>query len=433
MGFVLSDLSDGAVGAVGFGFYLVCLLLLVCAVRAFGQPKTGKTIACCLCAALPSFLLSGAISIYCARAYLNISVMPPFTAYALTLPMWSLLLLQALSFAAAAVLLVHLEKNVRRRLSAQSVCEGLDQLPDGICVSLPDGFPRLVNHRMQQISNAAFGTGVVDTLHLDRRLEAQELMPGCSLQAQDGNLFLLLPDNSVWQMKQQTIRVNDRDMTEMIAYDVTERYHDLAELRQRNERLAEVNRRLRDYLDNIDHIVREKEILSAKIRLHSNLGQSLLAVESFLAAEDSAREPVLRQLRQTVALLRNDSTAADTHVRDRMDALREAADAFDVALQIEGEIPPEHKKLLEIAIHECLMNTVKHAAGHRLDVRLEQAGKTVTVTLTNDGTLPDGPVLEAGGLANLRKLVEKQGGSMQIESAPVFRAVLRLNKQEDDL
>lgn len=430
MTLLLSALSDGAVGAVGFGFYLVCLLLLMCAVRAFGHPYTGKTILCCLAVFLPCFLLSGAIGIYCARDYLGVTSMPPFTARVLALPVWVLLLALVLFFAAAVVLLVRLERTVRRLLCAQSVCEGLDQLPDGVCVSLENGFPHLVNNQMQRISHLAFGTGVADTLRLDDRLASRDLLPGCGVDEQGGNRFLLLSDGSVWQLRQQTIGVNGRDMAEMIAYDVTQRYRDLLELERRNDRLAAVNRRLRDYLGNMERIVREKEILSAKIRLHSNLGQCLLAAENYLTNGETDRETVIRQLTQTVALLRNDSAATDARAGDRMDALFEAAKAVGVEICITGEIPARHRKLIEIAIHECLTNTVKHAGGRRLDVWIEREGETVVVTLTNDGAPPAGPVRETGGLSNLRKLIEKQGGVLQIESDPVFRAVLRL-KEED--
>ena len=432
MSLLLSDLPDGAIGLCGFGYYLVCLLLLVCAVRAFGHPKTGKHIACSLCALLPCFLISGDIGIYCAREYLGVTTMPPFTAFILAAPAWAIFLAELLGFALAAVLLVRLEKTVRRLLSARSVCEGLDQLPDGICVSLENGFPRLVNNQMQHIGNAAFGTGVADTLRLERRLEERDLMSGCRVDTQHGSRFLLLPDGGVWQLRQQTIRVKSRDMTETVAYDVTQRYHDLLELERRNERLAEVNRRLRNYLNDMDRIVREKEVLSAKIRLHSNLGQSLLAVQNFLTGGESSRETVIRQLKQTVALLQSDSTAEETGERSRMDAILEAAKAVGVEIRCSGEIPAEHKVLIEIAIHECLTNTVKHAAGHRLDVLVEWEGETVVVTLTNDGALPAGPVRESGGLSNLRKLTEKQGGVMRIESTPMFRCVLRLNKKEED-
>lgn len=430
MTFLLSDLSDSVIGVIGFGFYLICLLLLVCAVRAFGHPNTGKYIAFCLVAFVPSFLLSGAISIYCARGYLAITTMPPFTAHILALPVWFLLLLEVLSFAAAALLLFRLERTVRAELSAQSVCEGLDQLPDGVCVSLESGYPRLVNNQMQHISNVAFGTGVTDTLRLDRRLEARELSPGCGVDEQGGNRFLLLPDESVWQLRRQTIRVENRGMTETIAYDVTKRYHDLLELQQRNERLAAVNRQLRDSLDHMDRIVREKEILSAKIKLHSNLGQGLLAVETYLTGGETSRKTVIHQLTQTVALLHGDSTAAEEQTNGRLDALFEAAKAVGVEIKIDGDIPENHRQLIEIAIHECLTNTVKHAAGHRLDVAIRCDGETTTVVLTNDGAPPAGPIRETGGLANLRKLTEKKGGVLEIESAPVFCATLRL-KEED--
>ena len=308
-------------------------------------------------------------------------------------------------------------------MSAQSVCEGIDQLPDGVCVSLPNGFPRLVNDRMQRISNAAFGVGVLDARQLERRMERRAFQPGCRLEERDGNLFLCLPDGGVWQLKRQGVTVEGCEMTETIAYDVTERYNDLLELEQRNERLAEVNRQLHDVLGNMDRIVREKEILAAKIRLHGNVGQCLLSVQSYLTGGGISRETVTKELHNTVSLLRNN--VADEHTEDRMYALYEAAKTVDVTINLHGEIPPRWKELTEIAIHECLTNTVKYAGGHVLDVTIRQDDDAATVELTNDGRPPKGPINETGGLKNLRALAERQGGEMRVEWEPAFRLTLR--------
>ena len=81
--------------------------------------------------------------------------------------------------------------------------------------------------------------------------------------------------------------------------------------------------------------------------------------------------------------------------------------------------------MIEVAIHECLTNTVKHAGGRLLEVTVRQAENAVTVELTNDGAPPKGPVSETGGLKNLRALVENRGGRMTVESEPAFRLVLR--------
>ena len=428
---MMLDLSLSALRALGFLFYIIALLLLVCIVRAFGCSGTKKFI-----------LWSAPVFAFCAFASSVLHIytkidnitatadLKAFVIRALSLPVWAAAVAAALCLASAVVTLVRVEKTGGRELTAQSVCEGLDQLPDGICVSLPDGFPRLVNDQMQHISNAAFGEGVLDTVLLDKRVQQRAFQSDCRLDERNGNAFLCLPDGSVWQMIRRPLVAENRELTETIAYDVTKRYHDLLELQQRNERLAAVNRQLRDSLNHMDRIVREKEILSAKIKLHSNLGQGLLAVETYLTGGETSRKTVIRQLTQTVALLHGDSTSAEEQTNGRLDALFEAAKAVGVEIKIDGDIPELHRQLIEVAIHECLTNTVKHAAGHRLDVAIRRDGETTTVVLTNDGAPPAGPIRETGGLANLRKLTEKQGGVLEIERAPVFCATLRL-KEED--
>ena len=56
----------------------------------------------------------------------------------------------------------------------------------------------------------------------------------------------------------------------------------------------------------------------------------------------------------------------------------------------------------------------------------------MTVTLTNDGKPPAGPVQETGGLRNLRAMTQAQGGTMEIESTPAFRLILRFPRGEAD-
>ena len=339
------------------------------------------------------------------------------------LPVWVVAAVWGLFLAVTTVLLIRSEKTIRRELSARSVCEGLNQLPDGVCVSMQNGFPRLVNDRMQRISNAAFGVGVLDTLQLDEKLKQHEFLPGCRLEERGENRFLILPDGSVWQIKQRPLHVKNRNLTEMIAYDLTELYSDLMELEQRNERLVAVNGQLRDVLGNMNRIVREKEILAARIRLHNDLGQCLLMLENYLL-HGGDRDAVLRELLKTAQLL--ESKQSDDHTEDRLFALFDAAKAVGVELRLQGDLPEMWKELIEIAMLECLVNTVKHAKGKTLDVTFARDEGFYTVNITNDGVPPKSPVRETGGLLNLRKLADRQGAEMTVESEPVFRLTLRL-------
>ena len=417
------DLPQPTAFAICFALYLISLGLAFCAVRASHSPSTRRLFWLCLCIVPPNYIVASAVLLYIQTLF-NEHPVSAYLTRMMTLPVWAVCLLAVVSCTAVVVMFIRMERIVGSELSAQSVCEGLDQLPNGVCYSTEDGFPELVNNKMQKISNAAFGVGVLNTHIQHERLESDDLQPGCRMEDRDENCFLLLPDNTAWLMQEQPITVGERTMTETIAYDVTQRYNALQELEQRNARLEAVNARLHDYLNDMNRMVREQEVLAAKIRLHADLGQSLLAIRSYLTDSDSNREGVVEQLTKTVSLLQSD--VLDEHSEDRFYALQEAAKTVGIAITIQGRIPPMYSDLLAVAIHECLTNTVKHAAGHRLDVTITEADECYTVTLTNDGKPPLDAIQETGGLGNLRTLTEKQNGTMKVESAPVFRLKLQL-------
>lgn len=416
------DLPVGAVRFAGVLFMMLSLAAMICAVYAYGKPKAaGHFAVSCLIAPL-SFLPVSMFEEY--SVWTNFpKPNSAMTRWGMSIPVWVYALAAALFAATELLIVASLRRRIHTALTEQSIREGLDQLPDGVCFSLPDGFPRLVNNRMQQISRAAFGDGVTDARRFDLRTAQNGLLPGCELRQEDETTFLRLPDDSVWRIQQRGIAVNQRPFTETIAYDVTVSYSKLQELKKRNARLDEVNRRLRDYLNEIDRTVREKEILAAKIQLHNRLGQCLLAMRSYLTGVEGDRETIAEQLQQTVALLQNNEP--DDPVKDRLLAVLKAAEAIGVEIRITGEIPPECKALFEVALHECLTNTFKHAHGCLLAAEILQTEETVTITMTNNGDPPAGPVEETGGLRNLRAAVERQGGAMEIESVPAFVLTLR--------
>ena len=417
----LRELPLGALHALAIVFYMSTLAAVYCAIRASGHRACRKIFFFSLLTAFVNFVPASGLGrcfIRFTRHEALLSVMERF----ISLPLRTVIVPAAVMTTVNAALLIRVERRIRRELSARSVCEGLDQLPDGVSYSMPDGFPKLVNDQMQRIVNTAFGFGVTDTEKLRARLQKRDLLPGCAVEERDGNLFLCLPDGSVWQMVERTVTVGKNELTEMIAYDVTQRYRDLRELEERTGRLAEVNRQIREYDRSMDRIVREKEILAAKIRLHDNLGQCLLAIQGYQTGVRYDRETVTRQLSDTVSLLRNNTT--EEHTDDKLYALNEAAKTVGVEIRIHGELPPRWKDVIEVAIHACLTNTVKHAGGRLLEVTVLREKNTVTVELTNDGAPPKGPVNETGGLKNLRALVENRGGRMIVESAPAFRLAL---------
>lgn len=312
------------------------------------------------------------------------------------------------------------DRAVHAELTPMSIQEGLDSLPDGVSFSTPDGIPLFVNSKMQSISSAATGTGVINARELRVKLERGELLPDCASEQRGDNIFLSLPEGGVWNISYKDTAVEDVRVCECVAYDVTELYEKNRELEMRNEHLAQVNRKIREYSLRLDSIVRDNEILNAKIRIHDDVGRCLLALRSYLAKRGGDREALVNMWRFTASVLKGEAASQDTS--DMLQTLTQAAEAVDVTIDIDGVIPgePDIEAVAIMAIHECLTNTVKHAGGDVLSVHIEDRDGAVVMELTNNGVQPKETVKETGGLGTLRSAVEKRGGAMRIESLPGF-------------
>ena len=77
--------------------------------------------------------------------------------------------------------------------------------------------------------------------------------------------------------------------------------------------------------------------------------------------------------------------------------------------------------VLGAAIRECAANAVKHAEGNRLQADMRRTEAGYTFVLSGNGRPPESPIRESGGLLSLRALVERQGGTLQIDCLPGVR------------
>jgi signal transduction histidine kinase len=69
-------------------------------------------------------------------------------------------------------------------------------------------------------------------------------------------------------------------------------------------------------------------------------------------------------------------------------------------------------------VQESLSNAAKHARRARTDVRIANAGDTVTVEITDDNPSA-APAAEGSGLRGMRERAEQVGGSLEAGPAPV--------------
>ena len=98
------------------------------------------------------------------------------------------------------------------------------------------------------------------------------------------------------------------------------------------------------------------------------------------------------------------------------------AEAIGIKVNLSGELPEQEelRRVMILAMRECLTNSVRHAGATAIHITVEKKGDSVSVTITNDGRPPEAEVVPKGGLLNLYRHIIACGGTMEIQSKPSF-------------
>ena len=83
-------------------------------------------------------------------------------------------------------------------------------------------------------------------------------------------------------------------------------------LKEENQKLQEMSVAMKELSKNVITLTREEEMLSMKMRVHDNLGYSVLAAQRMLMRESEADRDIFRsQWKQTLDLLNKDNESVE--------------------------------------------------------------------------------------------------------------------------
>lgn len=325
---------------------------------------------------------------------------------------------------------IRMRMRMRYSMSWESIKEGSDNLPDGICFFDEYGAVQLINRKMMSIGMMLFGKEIQTLEELHRALSA----PQSAVECLDREIALYhFPDGAVHRFTESVLTDQDgKQITEVIAANVTELYAKQEELNHENIRLADANKRIKWILDNMSDIVREEEILSMKIRVHDDIGHSILAAKKALIEQQDIavirKNAVLWETAIDLLYRANNMPAA----QDEWNLVRKRARDLGVELIVDKALPEEEHALhlIFLAIRECVTNCVRHAGGDRVFVAVEDNGKQITCAIANNGRAPQQAVVEGSGLSGLRRRIEREGGIMEINDSPRFVLTVILPARE---
>lgn len=311
------------------------------------------------------------------------------------------------------------------RLTPYSVKEAMEQMPVGLAYFDDEGRMVLSNRQMERLVFRLTGCD----LQMIDDLKNGLLHPMDGVTPSQVKNTWLFRDGTAWSFTERHITDAEGTVfTEWIASDITEQEHLSADLHEKNEDMQRLIARMQRISVHTADLVREQEILAAKVRVHHQMGSLLLTTRRYLSGTLSNEEKkrLIQQWREGLGSLQ-----AEVGSRDAVDVMEEVIRVsrnLGVVVEVQGNMPEQktQRYLLAAALRECVTNTLRHAEGNLVRLRITQTYEGVRGVYTNNGTQPKGPIREGGGLSSLRKTIENAGGFMIVNAEPIFRLILDL-------
>ena len=351
----------------------------------------------------------------------------------LPLPMWVIWCIVGLSCVLLICETVIWYRQRGKNLSRRSVKQAIDTLPDAICYFAPSGVVKLCNLQMHRLFRSLAQSDMQTFGELQKALDDCDTKSGI-IRLSDVRQTYLFPNGKVWRYSQTKVKVSDGVVyTEVIFSHVTELYEKHLKLKEQTRQLEKISRDLKVLSDNVITMTKEKELLSAKTRLHDQMSAGIIAIRQILQQEKMTEETAgaVRMFQKAVSTIKNDNEYPLE--RGELAEFLRDADTIGVKVELNGELPQqqEQHRVFLIAMRECLTNSVRHADATKLTIDIQEDDNYFSIRITNNGEPPESKVMPKGGLLNLYNQITNLGGTLEIQSNPVFALTVTVPKSKE--
>ena len=306
---------------------------------------------------------------------------------------------------------------------AKQVQESLDNLPSGIAFFDKNGLPKLCNRKMYLLEHLLAGRDIQSIQEFRRALEKPcETVSILNPKA----MVYRFPEGEVWKFSETCIVTKSGErFVQLLAGNVTALYESSEALKRENERLKEVALSMKELSRNILTLTREEEILEMKLRVHDELGHTVLATNRLLmnGMEESQEKELLERWNRALRLLQ--AQQPDGGGKDWKGQLEERGKMLGLNVRFQGAVLSDERvsDLITPALLECMTNSVRHGGATELVIDFTRQQDYDRVSVSNNGSIPEAEIVEGGGLSALRQRLEKKGCRMTVCTEPMFSVV----------
>lgn len=382
---------------------------------------------------LPEVIVS-AVSVFLLGCYLSGARVRYFgedtATYTFTLffmPTWSVIVIAVLLLSLAVFWLVLVVNKRLSTLTAMSVKEAIAVISSGLCFYDGSGRLLLQNEQIDDECKIITGESLYDGKTFWSNLRSGNRLPGITVTLSEDSVIVERPDGRATCYKRILHDFDGKTVYEITGADVTQELALKKEIESKNEALRKMNLRLRKYGETVAEVTKERETLTARVKVHANLGSLILRTKKSLSCGDYDRDALISEWNDVTSVI----FASDE--KDKFTEACKTASSIGVRILSDGKRPEKGtlaEKIFADATFECAVNTARHADGNELYVKIADERNFYRIVFTNNGKRPDGAIKEGGGLSSLRTMTENAGGRMTVVSEPEFTLTITIPKEE---
>ncbi|WP_204414688.1 sensor histidine kinase [Bacillus tianshenii] len=195
----------------------------------------------------------------------------------------------------------------------------------------------------------------------------------------------------------------------------------------------------------ISELVKQEERQRIARDLHDTLGQklSLIGLKSDLARKLINKNPEqakneLKDVQQTARTALNEvrkmvSQMRGIRLKEEMVRVRQILDAAEISCTIDHDLPLKNSSLfleniLSMCLKESVTNVVKHSKATECLIKIEQKGKELRLTITDNGIgmIEEQDLLKGSGIAGMKERLEFVNGTLEIEAGEGTTVIIKV-------
>lgn len=325
------------------------------------------------------------------------------------------------------IIVIYLYKWNKSHITSYSIKEAINTLPSGIAYYEPDGRITLKNETIDNLAIEITGKRLLNGLSFEEFLKDSQ-----NIEAERINDITIVKtkNKGTWSFEINELSIKGEKYKLLLASDISEEYKLTDMLKKKEKDLLVLNNNLVEYNKNLITIISEKERLNAKIKIHDELGLSLIEAKQYILnnADNANVDKLKAKIEQGIDFLREE-TKPD--VIDEYELMINTANDLGVKMILDGELPKEkeNKHIVSNAMHETLTNVLKYSDANEIIIKTIINETKYHIYFTTNVFDESKQINPTGGLKSLKELVEKADGIFEISQEPNGILNITLNQE----